>query len=638
MDRSHLSHPAYRRGTQGAGTLVVLVAVGALLGWATGDPFLLGLRSIYIPMAPNTALAFVVLGSGLIAIAGRWWGGARFAALGAALVGLVGVLRLGEFAGGGGFDVDDWFIPIHGERFGLAPIGKMSLPTAIAFVAASVAILALSWPTRLAVVGHLAGGCGVVAGMMGLVFGLGYLFSPNSPLLYGTASIPMALNTALCFVGLGSGIAAAAGPGAFPLLRLSGSSIRARLLRTFLPLVMGTVGVVAWLTHFITTTSGASSAAVASAAMATAAIALFGVICERIAGRVGGQIERAEAELQEAYQTLEVKVEERTRELSRANGELAEALRETRIAHEALQKTHLELKETQSRMIQQARLASLGQTAAGVAHEINNPLAFVTNNLVVLRREISGLHDILLLYQQAEQTMGEDRRDLFAKISEISDEVDLPFVLENLDSLLERTRGGLLRIQKIVADLRDFAHLEEAEFQEADLNAGIGTTVRLMRNLAEDRRVSLESRLSPIPRMTCFPTKLNLVVQNLITNAIEACPRGGRVLVETSEVDGGNEIRVSDDGCGIAPENLDRIFDPFFTTKPIGKGTGLGLSMSYGIVKDHGGTIQCESSPGQGTRFTVHLPVAPPGEALLEPGGPGLAWEPTARLDSGPTD
>ncbi len=204
--------------------LVVVAGVAALVGWATGHPVLLGLRANYIPMAPNTALAFIVLGLGLFATVGGWREGRRLAGLGSVLVGLVGILRLSEFAGGAGFDVDQWFIRVHGGRFGLAPIGKMSLPTASARLSrrSDPLVATLAWPTRRVFFGHLAGGCGVVTAMTGLVFGLGYLFSPNAPLLYGTGSIPMALNTALCFVVLGVGIAASAGPLAFPLLRLSG--------------------------------------------------------------------------------------------------------------------------------------------------------------------------------------------------------------------------------------------------------------------------------------------------------------------------------------------------------------------------------------------------------------------------------
>jgi signal transduction histidine kinase len=444
--------------------------------------------------------------------------------------------------------------------------------------------------------------------MTGLVFSLGYLFSPNAPLLYGTESIPMALNTALGFLSLGLGIVTAAGPRAFPLVRLSGPSIHARLLRIFLPLVVGTVGVVAWLTHLVTAAAGSSSAAISSAALAVAAIALFSVICERIAGRVGGELERAEAELRQAHDLLEIKVHERTAELRHANTELADALRETRCAHALLQQAHLELKQAQSRMLQQARLASLGQTAAGVAHEINNPLAFVTNNIVILKREVRGLHDILRLYQQAEQTLAEYQRELHARISDLAQEVDLPFVLENLDSLLERSRAGLLRIQKIVTDLRDFARLDEAEVQEADLNAGISTTIRLMQSVADGRQVALEAQLAPLPTTMCSPARINLVLQSLVSNALDACQAGGKVVVATCAWDDVIEIRVSDNGCGIGPDIRDRIFDPFFTTKSTGEGTGLGLAISYGIVKDHGGTIEFESSPGEGTQFWVRLP------------------------------
>ena len=577
------------------------------LGDRAADPF--GSARNYIPMAPNTALAFLVLGLALVLLASGLRGSLLGAGLGAALVGVVGVLRLIEFARGDGFAVDDWFFRVREGQLGLAPIGKMSLPTAIAFVTASGAVVALAWAARWKSSGHTAGACGLVTGMTGLIFCLGYLFSPNSPLLYGTESIPMALNTALCFLFMGAGLAVAAGPASFPLARLSGPSIRARLLRIFLPLVVGTVGVVAWLTHLVTTTAGSSSAAISSAALAAAAIVLFAVICERIAGRVGGQLERAEAELQQAHDLLESKVEERTRELSRTNRELASALREIQVAHESLQQAHLELKQAQSRMMQQARMASLGQTAAGVAHEINNPLAFVTNNLFLLKREVTGLHDLVILYQQAEQTLVQYQRELHARISNLAEEFDLPYVLENLDGLLERSHRGLLRIQKIVADLRDFAHLEEADFKEADLNDGISTTVRLMQTLAGARQIALETSLAPIPMTRCFPAKINLAVQSLIANGIDASPEGGRVTVETRPLDNGIEIRVSDNGCGIPPAIHDRIFDPFFTTKPVGKGTGLGLSICYGIVKDHGGSIQFESAGGQGTRFTIFIPV-----------------------------
>ncbi len=619
-------HPSYRRATQACAAFVALAGVAAIVGWMTGQSALRSLRANYIPMAPNTALAFIALSLALVGAASNRRVGRLVAGFCAGLVGCVGVLRLLEFALRPGLAVDEWFFQVRAGPIGLAPVGKMSLPTAIAFVAATGAMLALVWPTRRKPSRHTAGISALVTGLTGLVFSLGYLFSPNAPLLYGTESIPMALNTALCFLCLGVGLSAAAGPDAFPLEMLSGSSIRARLLRIFLPLVVGTVGVVAWLTHLVTTTAGSRSAAISSAALAAAAIALFGVICVRIAGHVGGQIERAESELQKANDLLESKVDERTQELSLSNRELASALHEIRVAHTSLQQAHTELRQAQSRMMQQARMASLGQTAAGVAHEINNPLCFVTNNLSVLKREVTGLADVVQLYQQAEQTLAQFQNELHVKISELADRVDLPYVLENLDGLLERSQHGLRRIQKIVADLQDFAHLEEAEFKEANLNDGISTTVRLMQTLAGAHQITLETNLAPVPRINCFPAKINLVVQSLVANAIEACSSGGRVTVETRTVDDGIEIRVSDNGCGISPSIHDRIFDPFFTTKPIGKGTGLGLSISFGIIKDHGGSIDFVSRPGEGARFTIFIPVAARERSVVQIEGTGGSW------------
>ena len=240
------------------------------------------------------------------------------------------------------------------------------------------------------------------------------------------------------------------------------------------------------------------------------------------------------------------------------------------------------------------------------------PLAYVTNNLAVLRRDVGGLHDLLLLYQQGEAALFPDHGDLLGRIKELAEAVDLPYVLANLDGLLTRSREGLRRIHKIVSDLRDFAHLDDADAQEADLNAGIAATASLMRGVAQARRVALDTDLAAMPTLACHPAKINLVVQSLLSNAIDACAPGGRVVVSSRLSDGAIEIEVLDDGEGIAPELLDRVFDPFFTTKPIGKGTGLGLSMSFGVIRDHGGTIVAESSPGAGAPSPFACRLGPP--------------------------
>jgi len=277
------------------------------------QPFLMGVRASYIPMAPNTAIGFLVLGAGLFAVAGdelrqaetsraqrdpgsgrdgvsnrrRW--ARELTGVGSLLVALVCVIRLVEFAAGTSLAVDSWFLRAPEGNLGEVPLGKMALFTAIAFLGASLGLMVLAWSRQASSreAWNIAGAAATVTGAIGLVFALGYLFSPDAPLLYGSAAIPMALNTAVAFVLMGTGLAAAGGPHAFPLYRVCGTSIRARLLRVFLPLVVGTVVIVAGLTHVVSMTAGGSSAAISSAALATAAIFVFGFSLGLIRG-VGG--------------------------------------------------------------------------------------------------------------------------------------------------------------------------------------------------------------------------------------------------------------------------------------------------------------------------------------------------------------
>jgi PAS domain S-box-containing protein len=292
-------------------------------------------------------------------------------------------------------------------------------------------------------------------------------------------------------------------------------------------------------------------------------------------------------------------------QLRRQNLLLQEAVSSERAAHDAL-------KRAEGQLVQAEKLSALGQMVAGVAHEINNPLAFVTSDVSVLRREVGHLREFLGLYRETVQASPSERERLLATIRERSDRIDLPFLLENLDRLMARSTEGLKRIRQIVNNLRDFARLDEAELKEADLNAGIASTVNLIQVKASAQGVELISDLAPLPRVSCYPGKINQVVLNLLSNAIDACPNGGTVTVVSRALPIGVEIRVSDTGHGIDPKIRDKIFDPFFTTKPIGQGTGLGLSISYGIIQTHGGRIDVDSEPGRGSCFTVTLPLAIP--------------------------
>jgi signal transduction histidine kinase len=168
-------------------------------------------------------------------------------------------------------------------------------------------------------------------------------------------------------------------------------------------------------------------------------------------------------------------------------------------------------------------------------------------------------------------------------------------------------------VRDIVRNLRDFARLDEADFKEADLNAGLEATVEILRHEIHKNELHLEMDCSPLPPVLCHPLKINQVFLNLLANAVQACERGGRIVLRTRPEPGGVRVEVEDNGSGIKPEHMRRLFEPFFTTKPVGQGTGLGLSVSYGIVRDHGGSITVDSQPGQGSIFRVRLPLVPPG-------------------------
>jgi len=314
----------------------------------------------------------------------------------------------------------------------------------------------------------------------------------------------------------------------------------------------------------------------------------------------------------------EARLHEQNRLLERANDLLGQAVRSERQAHEAL-------KAAQAQLVQTEKLAGLGQMVAGVAHEINNPLAFVANNMAVLQRDVAALGELLALYREATghaaAALEPAHADLLASIRDLCDRIDLAYTLANLPGLMASSREGLKRIKRIVEDLRNFARLDEADLHEVDVNDGVRSTAAMAGPRAAERGVRVDLDLSPLPPVACYPGKVNQVVMNLLANAVDASPAGGTVTVRTAAEGGsGNgdgaggwvRIDVVDRGGGIDPAIRGRIFDPFFTTKPVGRGTGLGLSISYRIVKEHGGSIDVDSTPGEGSRFTVRLPRRPP--------------------------
>ncbi|MDQ5905604.1 MAG: two-component system, NtrC family, sensor kinase [Pseudomonadota bacterium] len=304
-------------------------------------------------------------------------------------------------------------------------------------------------------------------------------------------------------------------------------------------------------------------------------------------------------QLRDTNRSLDTRVRERTQALESAN----EALVQER---DLLAAANFQLDETRSRLLESEKLASIGQLAAGVAHEINNPIGFVNSNLGTLGEYLDDTFAVLDAYAAVEPLIARDPQAI-AAVRAAKSEREIAFVREDAKSLLAESRDGLSRVRNIVQDLKTFSHVDQSAWQKVDLRAGLESTVNIVWNELR-QKAELRREFNDIPPVVCNAGQINQVFMNLLTNAAQAINGHGVITVRTGSADNEVWIEVEDDGCGISTEHQQRIFDPFFTTKPIGQGTGLGLSMAWGIVQKHGGRIEVESTPGKGSCFRICLP------------------------------
>jgi two-component system NtrC family sensor kinase len=264
------------------------------------------------------------------------------------------------------------------------------------------------------------------------------------------------------------------------------------------------------------------------------------------------------------------------------------------------------LEATRHQLLQSEKLAAIGQLAAGVAHEINNPMGFIRSNLATLRGYAENLIEVVKAYQEAEPLLPADS-SVHDRIGQAKRKVDLSFLEEDMGNLIGESIAGADRVRRIVQDLRDFSRVGESEWQQVDLNACLESAVNMVWSEITCK-AELVRDYGTLPPVECIPSQLDQVFMNLLLNAAQAIPEQGRITISTRCRGDMVEIAFADTGRGIPADALTKVFDPFFTTKPVGKGTGLGLSVSYGIVKKHGGDIEVASEPGR-TVFTVSLPA-----------------------------
>jgi two-component system NtrC family sensor kinase len=264
------------------------------------------------------------------------------------------------------------------------------------------------------------------------------------------------------------------------------------------------------------------------------------------------------------------------------------------------------LTSLQAQLMQSEKMASLGQLAGGVAHELNNPAGFIYSNMESLDKSAAGLTRLLSVYDRASLSP-----ELTSQANAIKKEIRYDEVLPELSSIIADCQEGARRIRDIVMNLRTFSRHDEAEATQVDIHASIDSTIRILSQYYNSDHIALKREYAPLPVINCFAGQLNQVWMNLLMNAAQAIGGGpGEVRIETGVKDNMVFVKISDTGSGIKPEDLGKIFEPFFTTKPVGVGTGLGLSISYGIITNHGGTITVASTPGTGTTFTTLIPLA----------------------------
>ena len=341
-------------------------------------------------------------------------------------------------------------------------------------------------------------------------------------------------------------------------------------------------------------------------------------------GRIVGAIEvlqdvtqrkLAELNLHQAQLDLERLVEKRTAQLAQANGQLEEDIRQREAVETELLRRNAELTElnaklsmAQQQLVQSEKLASIGQLAAGVAHEINNPIGYIFSNFNTLETYIEGLLAVLAGYEGAEAHIA--LPDILAKLHAMREQVDLDFLKTDIPVLMRESKEGIVRVRKIVQDLKDFSRVDEGqEWQWANLHQGIDSTLNVVSNEVK-YKADVVKKYGDIPDIECLPSQINQVVMNMVVNAAHAiAAERGTITIRTGTDGDAVQIEISDTGAGISKADISRIFDPFFTTKPVGKGTGLGLSLSYGIVQKHNGRIDVESEVGKGTCFRITLPI-----------------------------
>lgn len=283
-----------------------------------------------------------------------------------------------------------------------------------------------------------------------------------------------------------------------------------------------------------------------------------------------------------------------SKKVTKAQNELTKKVNE-------LEKTNQELQEAQAQLVHSAKMGSLGQVVAGVAHELNNPIGFIYSNIGVLKDYIDRFEKLIEVAEKSPK-----------KLDSAKEEVDYDYMMKDLPKLIKSCQDGAKRVRDIVLNLKNFSRSDELEKKEYSIEEGLDSTLQILKS--ELRHIEIHKNYGEIPPVYGYAGQMNQVFMNIISNAVQAIDGKGDIWIETKKKGLEVVVTIKDNGRGIPSKNLNKIFDPFFTTKPVGQGTGLGLSISYGIIEKHNGKILVDSEVGKGTEFKIILPLITPKE------------------------
>lgn len=326
---------------------------------------------------------------------------------------------------------------------------------------------------------------------------------------------------------------------------------------------------------------------------------------------INNELCATKAELAQINRQLEDRVNKRTQELAGANAQL-------KSEQESLLAAMVQIKNVQCQLMHAEKMAAVGQLAAGVAHDINNPIGFVGSNLFSLTKYVDRLFSVIDAYEHTALALPITHP---ARVSAIKvvESAELEYLREDIPDLLDESKEGIFRVKNIVNNLKSFSHVGEDEWQDTDINHELDNTLSIVWNEIK-YKAEVKKDYGKLPLITCITSQINQVLLNLLINATQAIKDMGSISLRTGMKNGCVLIEVEDSGVGIKPEDQKRIFEPFYTTKPVGKGTGLGLSIAWEIIRQHNGTIEVESQLGQGATFRVLLPVKQPHLGLSKEG------------------